>query len=179
MLELVTGAFVAIAAVGLVLEPLLRGAPHAFSPAPTAQNPDLELTDLSESSSPKVQALLALKEIEFDRATGKLSDEDYRSLKQRYAREAVTAIGAEAGEEAVSPSDEGGDAAEAAVTRLKTRQSAACATCGVPAEPGAAFCSRCGRMLSKDGAPPRCWMCGADLVSEAKFCGACGFALSA
>ena len=29
-------------------------------------------------------ALLALKEIEFDRATGKLSDGDYEMLKERY-----------------------------------------------------------------------------------------------
>ena len=34
-------------------------------------------------------ALLSLKEIEFDRATGKLSDADYETLKSRYASEAL------------------------------------------------------------------------------------------
>ena len=41
-------------------------------------------------------ALLALKEIEFDRETGKLSDEDYEMLKERYSAEALDALAEEA-----------------------------------------------------------------------------------
>ena len=36
--------------------------------------------------------LVALREIEFDRATGKLSDVDYADLKTRYTREAIDAM---------------------------------------------------------------------------------------
>jgi hypothetical protein len=43
--------------------------------------------------------LLALKEIEFDRATGKLSDDDYAALKAKYSKVAIAAIEAEEAEE--------------------------------------------------------------------------------
>jgi hypothetical protein len=58
MLELVAGVAVAIAAMAFVLEPLVRRIGDA---GPVAPEPDL--TPLEESESPKVQALLALKEI--------------------------------------------------------------------------------------------------------------------
>jgi hypothetical protein len=84
MLELIAGVIVAFVAVALVLEPLFsaRGA-EPFAASPTDQ---IDFTDIEESESAKVQALLALKEIEFDRATGKLSDEDYTALKTKYSR---------------------------------------------------------------------------------------------
>src|SRR5690242_21641690 len=48
--------------------------------------------DPDDDLSPRAVALRALSEIEFDRATGKLSLEDYESLKARYTREAVNAL---------------------------------------------------------------------------------------
>ena len=47
--------------------------------------------------TPKGVALLALKEIEFDRETGKLSDEDYQFLKDKYTAQALEALRAEEG----------------------------------------------------------------------------------
>ena len=47
--------------------------------------------------SPQAVALRALKEIEFDRATGKLSDSDYEQLKAKYTAEAVAAMRGEQG----------------------------------------------------------------------------------
>lgn len=180
MLELITGALVAIAAVALVLEPLVRG---TRSGALTTHDSRLfeEPLELEESQSPKVQALLALREIEFDRATGKLSDEDYTKLKQRYEERALTAIRAEetALEARDADSAEADDPAERAVLQMRGAKQRECVACGVRSETGAVFCSRCGRSLLSENALPRCYMCGAELESDAGYCGQCGSALSA
>ena len=65
MLELIAGIAVAFVAIWAVLQPLLTvtGPPGEQS----REEPGVELEDLEESASPKIQALLALKEIEFDR----------------------------------------------------------------------------------------------------------------
>ena len=47
---------------------------------------------LDPEETPKGVALAALKEIEFDRETGKLSDEDYEFLKAKYTMAAVEAL---------------------------------------------------------------------------------------
>ncbi len=143
MLELVAGVIVALAALALVLEPLLAKEPPSPS---TSVEPDF--TSIEESESPKIRALLALKEIEFDRATGKLSDEDYAGLKAKYSAEAVEEIRKEevAG---VAGAAEAVDAAEHAVQLAKRAALVVCSACGPRPEPAAVFCSRCGRLLSR------------------------------
>lgn len=141
MLELVAGVAVAVAALALVLEPLVRRPGAAALGAP--DEPDV--APLEESESPKVQALLALKEIEFDRATGKLSEEDYAELKARYGREALAAMDAEAQRSAVVA--DAVDPAEALI-RSARKDLAVCPHCGPRPETGAAFCSECGRPLA-------------------------------
>ncbi len=140
MLELMAGVIVALAALALVLEPLL--AKEASLSLPASVEPDF--TSIEESESPKIRALLALKEIEFDRATGKLSDEDYAGLKAKYSAEAVEEIKKEevAAAEAV-------DAAEHAVQLAKRAALVVCPACGPRPEPAAVFCSECGRLLSR------------------------------
>jgi primosomal protein N' len=190
MFELLAGIVVTLLALAMVLEPLLRPATGArvVGPAPMEEG---ELGDLSESESPKVQALLALKEIEFDRATGKLSDEDYALLKARYAAAALDAMKAEdvaaaavAAPAAVPAAAHGGDddAAEALVRRFKRRGqdgSLVCPTCGPRPEPDAVFCSTCGRSLLRAQASPRCHHCGAATPEGSKFCAGCGGRLAA
>jgi hypothetical protein len=146
MLQLVAAAVVAAAALAFVLEPLLRNRPM---PARVPQDdPDDDATPLEESESPKVQALLALKEIEFDRETGKLSDDDYERLKARYARQALAAIEAEdARVMAVVAAEATDDPAEAMIRAAKG-QLVVCPVCGPRPETDAAFCSECGRPLS-------------------------------
>src|SRR5690242_21119042 len=51
--------------------------------------------DPDDDLSPRAVALRALTEIEFDRATGKLSDADYEALKARYTTAALAALRAE------------------------------------------------------------------------------------
>jgi hypothetical protein len=120
MLEVVAGVVVAVAALLTVLEPLLR---RDLAPAESAPDPEgWDSVSAEESDNPKLRALVALREIEFDRATGKLSDEDYRTLKARYAAAAVAAIRSEdAAERSAAPTVDPEDAAEEAVRRARRR----------------------------------------------------------
>jgi len=183
MWELVAGLLVAVAALALVLEPLILPQPAA----PRALPDDMDLGDPAESDSPKVRALLALREIEFDRATGKLSEDDYRRLKAKYESDAIAAIRAEeaaqaGGAAAVAGPGASADLSERAEELIRrARQSAArsCPTCGPRPEPNAVFCSQCGRSLLVPEAAARCRTCGAPLADGAKYCAQCGGAIAA
>ncbi|MFB3110587.1 MAG: zinc ribbon domain-containing protein [Gemmatimonadales bacterium] len=178
MLELVTGIVVAVIVLAVVLEPLLRSqGAGGGSPWDWVEDED-DLVDLEESGSAKIKALLALHEIEFDRATGKLSDDDYESLKQEYSQAALAAIKAEkAADEEKAGTDRVQPDAEAVIARARSQRSGECPTCQYTLEPGSIFCSSCGRSLVEADASPRCWVCGADRQMTASFCGECGEAL--
>ncbi len=70
-------------------------------------------------------ALDALREIEFDHETEKLSDEDDQSLRARYAADAIAARDAGAGTEQISEADR-------------------CSVCEASLNAAARFCPRCG-----------------------------------
>ncbi|MGQ0702859.1 MAG: hypothetical protein ACT4PM_06970 [Gemmatimonadales bacterium] len=108
-------------------------------------------------------ALLALREIEFDRETGKLSDEDYRSLKARYGALALEAIEAE--ERAAPLAVATSDAEELIGARAQALRAAGssapivpllrfCPRCGPRPEPEARYCSRCGLGLGNGASRP-------------------------
>jgi len=158
--ELFAGIVVAAIALVLVLEPLVRGrsGASAILGGPNDVD-DLDFSDVEESESPKVQALLALREIEFDRETGKLSDRDYKNLKATYSQAALQAIDAEDG---LEEGDSGGQAA------------AVCPACGPRPESSAKYCSDCGSLVQRPDVSSRCGACGAELPPEAKFCSECG-----
>jgi hypothetical protein len=173
MLELIVGVLVTFVAVGVVLEPLIPRPGARPAAAPAAEEP--EFIDIEESESPKIQALLALKEIEFDRATGKLSDEDYNALKAKYQQVALAAIDAEE-QEGTPGAGTPADAAEELIKRA--REAKVCPNCGPRPEADAAFCSDCGRKLAASAPSSKsgsfCDGCGASLSGGAKFCGECG-----
>jgi hypothetical protein len=180
MWELVAGLFVALAALALVLEPVALARVRGTTQPVTAPTDDADLEDLTESDSPKIKALLALKEIEFDRATGKISDEDYVRLKARYESDAIAAIKAEE-QAATQRATPIADRAEAAIRRARARAGTGrrvCPSCGPRPEDNAVFCSGCGRSLVAASAP-RCAQCGAELPDGAKFCAECGGAIAA
>jgi hypothetical protein len=137
VLEAVAAALVGVAALWLVLQPLIgsaRRAPPPFEP-------------IDPEETPRGAALAALKEIDFDRETGKLSDGDYEFLKAKYTTLALEALRAESAD--ITP-----DAIEAMVAaRVRSLRSAgsapvACSTCGPRPEPDAVFCSSCGNQLT-------------------------------
>ncbi|MEJ2238023.1 MAG: zinc ribbon domain-containing protein [Gemmatimonadales bacterium] len=175
-MELLAGIVVAVAALALVLEPLVRGVSESTIGTESPAD-DLDFTDIQESESPKVQALLALKEIEFDRATGKLSDEDYDELKGKYAQVALAAIKAE--DAAGEGIGDAADAAEAAIQGARSKGASVCPVCGPRPESAATFCSDCGRSLVAPDASVRCSSCGSPVTPGGKFCANCGGVVAA
>lgn len=161
MLELIVGVLLAAGATYYVLRPILR--PPVDSPHSAAVD---EGDDPADDLSPQTVALRALKEIEFDRATGKLSDTDYDQLKAKYTAEALAAL---RGESRLTPGVSPG------IT--KTRPAAACPEHGSRPEIDAQFCSECGKRLGK--AASYCVRCGTALETDARYCNSCGARVAA
>lgn len=109
MTPLIIGTLLAIGALCFVMWPVLVPSRSPVYAAPVrVAAPDY--------------AVDALRELEFDRATGKISDTDYASLKRRYTNKALSVM--RAGDRLV------------------------CDRCGPRPEPDAAFCSNCGAPLA-------------------------------
>ena len=86
---LVVAALLAILAVMLVAAPFLRE-PQPADDALEHRGATAERRlQLSEERD---RALLALRELEFDHRTGKITDEDYRALVGEYRRRAAAAL---------------------------------------------------------------------------------------
>lgn len=136
----------------------------------------VEPLELEETA--RGQALIALKEIEFDRETGKLSDGDYAMLKAKYSALAIEAMREE---ERAAPPVLGGDVEAliaARVERLKAEGGVAtavavatCPTCGPRPEVDALWCSGCGQPLPGFA---RCGTCRSPVDPDARFCASCG-----
>jgi ribosomal protein L40E len=109
MTALLVGTALAIASLCYVLYPLFR-ADIAIAPRPRR--------DAATRPSP---AFDTLRELEFDRQTGKISDADYGALKARYTEQALLVMRA-------------GDAR-------------VCERCGPRPEREAEYCSKCGAAL--------------------------------
>ena len=170
MIPLLVGTALAVAALAFVLYPFFRTSPRRVTVQPQPVSGERSHGEGRQS------AIEALREIEFDRATGKLSDSDYESLRARYTSAAVIELrDAEAGvSSGGAASLESLDAAEALISRFRSK-GGSCSTCGPRPEPDATYCSNCGRFL-----PGNCGRCGA-AVSEpgAQFCSSCGARLAA
>jgi hypothetical protein len=167
--EAVAAALVGMVALWLVLRPLL-GPPAA---------PDAVEEPAEQDETAKGVALLALKEIEFDRETGKLSDADYQYLKDKYTAEALEALRTEDGMGVP------GDVEALIAHRVQALRFAAatappgapaCPSCGPRPEADALFCSSCGGRLP---APATCARCGTALSSDSRFCEGCGSRVAA
>jgi len=156
---LIVGAVLAVIALVVVLYPLFDD--HS-APVRRARKP--------EGATPSVEAVQALREIEFDRETGKLSDSDYAALKSRYTREAVAAMR----DEEAGVAGPIGDAAEAVILHYRRHQ-LGCRVCGPRPEPDAIYCSTCGRYLAES-----CGHCHSPVTEiGARYCGSCGETLAA
>ena len=115
MTPLIVGTVLALAALSFVLYPLLVGDGTLNSARGILTN---DAVDPSRNN-----AVDALREIEFDKATGKLSDSDYAELKTSYTQRALAV--------------------------MRSAGSAVCDVCGARPEPDAVFCSNCGRSVSR------------------------------
>ena len=162
MLELILGILLAAGATYFVLLPILRPPPESASGDAVGD----EGEDPADDMSPQTVALRALKEIEFDRATGKLSDADYEQLKAKYTEAALAAM---RGEARLTPG------AGPGIT--KSRPAIACPDHGPRPESDAVFCSDCGRRLGT--AQGYCARCGTALEDDARYCNRCGARVAA
>jgi len=166
MTALILGTLLAVAALAFVLHPLF------FPPAQRSARSRVVDSAPAVPRREKDLAVAALREIEFDRATGKLSDADYTELKQRYTERAIAAMRREEGAASLVAPPE--DEIEAAVLAWRARQPA-CPTCGPRPEADAVFCSSCGSYLRA-----RCARCDAVVdQAGARFCSGCGHGLAA
>lgn len=175
LFEIIAAVLVALAAVTVIIAPLTRPGQSAPSGADDPEEVD---------DTPKGIALAALREIEFDKATGKLSDEDYAQLKTRYTTAALAVLRTESGAEPARPDTTGssdrlaaGDVVEAMIAdrvRRLEHSGIRCPACGPRPESDALFCSGCGRSLTVGG----CASCGTPLVPGSRFCEGCGTAVA-
>jgi hypothetical protein len=157
VVALVVGTGLAIGALAFVLYPLFFEPPVRRA-APGRAN---------ESWSDDV-AVAALREIEFDRATGKLSDGDYAQLKEQYTRQALARMRG-------APASGAADDDVEATIRAYRAERPTCNRCGPRPEVDAIFCSSCGQYL-----PGSCERCGRRVEEAgARFCSACGHRLAA
>jgi predicted nucleic acid-binding Zn ribbon protein len=198
--EVIAAAVLGVAAVLVVLGPVLRRGAAQQSAGGSARA-FTDAADLDES--PRGVALAALKEIEFDRETGKLSDDDYDFLKRKYTAIALETLRAEDADAAAEAAAAGAvsaqsDAVEALIAaRVRALRvprpvglaaaagehhpahvpgAAACPTCGPRSEPDAVFCSSCGTRVAVPGG---CAHCGAPLLPDSRFCERCGVQVAA
>ena len=140
-------ALVAAAVVLFILQPVVKGI-HA-----SLEREDDELT---ETEARKRVALLALRDVEYDFLSGKLDEEDYRSLKAELTAEALAAL--EADEQAKKGTVAGangsgasaGDELEAEIERMREslRTATPCPSCDYANDEGSRFCSACGQPLA-------------------------------
>jgi hypothetical protein len=86
---LVVAALLAVAAVVLVAAPFLRNPDATDDVLERRGALDERRLELSEERD---RALLALRELEFDHRTGKISDDDYRALVGEYRRRAAVTV---------------------------------------------------------------------------------------
>ena len=87
-LALVLAALLTVALVIFVARPLLRPARSAEERKEASPGEQLRVRALERRD----RALAALKELEFDHRTGKVSDEDYRALVGPLRQEAAQAL---------------------------------------------------------------------------------------
>ena len=107
MTALLIGTVLAVASLCFVLYPLFRA--------------DVSVVQRSVTKPRSTVAIDALRELEFDRETGKISDADYEPLKARYTEQALVVMRAGSG--------------------------SVCEKCGPRPERDAEFCSNCGSAL--------------------------------
>lgn len=97
-------------------------------------------SEMSDLLYRKEAAYIALKDLEFDHNTGKIDDEDYKAMKDRFEGEAISILKTiEDYKKGISPA---GRTAES-----KAKDEKFCSNCGVKVKVMDKFCHSCGMRL--------------------------------
>ena len=129
MIPILLVAALGIAVLAWVALPLRRG-PEVDEPLPSQQ--------LEEANAKKRAALVAIVDIENERATGKLSQTDFVALRSEYETKALLAL-----READALRDSTFDDDELEKEIAAIRERLRCPECGAARRPGEP-CTRCG-----------------------------------
>ena len=108
------------------------------------------------------EVLLALRDLEFDFKTGKVTEEDFRPLHAQLIAEAARFVESE---------KEDDQQLEALIqTRRTAKALQKCDSCGAPMNAGQKFCSKCGATAKTESCPS----CGKKIHAGDLFCSSCG-----
>lgn len=139
------GAVLLVMAVVLfILQPVLTGRQASLR---------REEDEMTEAEATRRVKLLALRDVEYDYATGKLDDADYGRLRRELSAEALAALEEVEREHGRSTAET--DELEAEVARVRRGLAAGttCSGCGRVNPPGSRFCAACGaRLVAGTGA---------------------------
>lgn len=148
MTILLGAVLVAAAVVLYVVQPVFSG----------EQAPLTSLDEeFTEAEARRRLSLMALRDVEYDYATGKVDEHDYRRLRDELAREALEAL-----REVRRSQEEAGDAPpqedamaddlerEIAAYRIALRAGTLCDQCGSANVEEALFCATCGAPLGPE-----------------------------
>ena len=127
-----------------------------------------ELRDLEEK---KTQILSNIKDLDFEKASGKLSDADYESSRNDYIAQVSAAIARidELTRQAKPKPKKKKTAKSKKAAPGSKAETIACTSCGEANPKGSKFCLECGSAFEA-----KCGLCGETLPPKAKFCNACG-----
>lgn len=141
MTALIGGILLAAGVALYVLEPVFSG---RGAPLYTGED------DYDEGAARRRVALTALRDLEYDRMTGKLDGKDYELLKGELSRDALRQLGPEPQGGGIDPRLERASREleeEIAQLRSALREGLQCTRCEHVNRRGARFCGHCGQVL--------------------------------
>lgn len=159
--SILIGLALLIATVPWVINPLLKTEKRRI---------DSEDTEPALEDDQHTQGLIALRDLEFDHNTGKVSEEDYLSLRANLLTQIAAAL------EYQEAHNTNLDALleEKILARRKSKLAARnCDYCGSVLEASDRICRSCGAPVDKI-----CSKCGSKIKASDRFCNACGAPVS-
>ena len=135
LFSLILMAAILIGVGVFVAQPLLQGRPKNIL------DDEFDESPLQHLLARKDSVYTALKDLEFDYATGKLSEQDYKDLREKSAAQAA---------EVLKEIDETESGVKSAKQPAKRKKAAAsfCRACGFKSRPGDRFCQSCGAPMA-------------------------------
>ena len=151
---------VGIALLALVVSLVLR---------PLSRHDRLDVLTPERNSPPRLEPILAaLRDLDFDHQTGKVSEEDYVPARAALLAQAAQAMAEGSGSSLEDELEERGNQGRRRLD-LGAAPARTCAHCRGGLLPGDRFCARCGKPQTN-----ACPSCGRTVDAEDRYCVECG-----